>query len=110
MFIYKDYNYVNYILDLSYIEGIKIYTKCIDRFNNIEEEKIDNRQWELYLLACQHGAFEGNFEDYKKQNQIQAENKTMTDKEAKEEFDRINKNASKIIELSKRMNKNEKIK
>jgi len=98
MFIYKDYNFVNYILNLPFYDGLEFYSHCIGRFNDIDEGML----WDLFLMECQAGRFEGSFDDYKSQKLINYENKQLTDEEAKNEYDRISKNVDKIIELDRK--------
>jgi hypothetical protein len=101
MFIYKDYNFVNYILDLPWNDGLEFYNHCIGRFNDIEE----GRLWDLFLMDCQNGQYEGCFEDYKNQKITIAENKKMTNQDAEKEYLRISQNVDKIVELDKKRRK-----
>lgn len=97
MFNYHDMNYVNYILNLPYKEGLFLYNKCIGRFNDI-------RTWDLYLIDIQAG-YEGNYIQYKKDNDIKnniKDGKKMSNEDGKKEFDRILKNNKKIIKMFNR--------
>jgi len=105
MFQYKDLNYVNYVLNLPYMDGFELYNKCIGRFNDMVLEKNDDRLWELFLFDVQNGSFEGNYETYKDSKEQKQKDKALTNEEAEKEFDRINKKVSKIIEMDKRRNK-----
>lgn len=58
MYFYKDFNYVNYIMGLSFKDGYKLFHDCKTR---IQDEKL----WEMYLLEAQ-GGYEGDFDKYKK--------------------------------------------
>lgn len=107
MYVYNDWNYVNYVFGLPYEEGLNVYALCIGRLNDIIEDKNDNKIWDLYLFDLQYNGFEGSFEDYRKSQEIKQENKKMNKEDAEKEYDRISRNLDHIIQLDKkRRNKN----
>lgn len=76
MYFYKDFNYVSYIMGLSFKDGYKLFHDCKTR---IQDEKL----WEMYLLEAQ-GGYEGDFDKYKK-SKVNNKNENRT----KEEEQRI---------------------
>lgn len=102
MYVYHDFNYVKYVLNLPYEEGLQKYALCIGRLNNIIEEKDNDKMWDLYLFDLQYNGFEGSFVDYIKSQEINHENKTMDKEDVKKEYDRISKNLDHIIQLDKK--------
>lgn len=98
MSCYHDFNYVVYILNLPYIEGLEIYNKCIGRFN-------DKILFELFKIELTRGSYEGSFEDYKKMQNSKQETISMTYEERELEEKRIIDKVEKIIEMDKRRNK-----
>lgn len=78
---YHDFEYVKYILNLPYLEGLELYNKCIGRFN-------DRRLWELFLVEITRG-FEGSFDDYKKMVECKNIENNMTNEEKDQEEKRI---------------------
>ncbi|OGS41374.1 MAG: hypothetical protein A3K77_06365 [Euryarchaeota archaeon RBG_13_31_8] len=89
---YKDFEYVKYILNLPYIEGLEIYNKCIGRFN-------DKTLFELFKCEIIRGTFEGSFDDYKKLQTSSVQVSQMTYKEKEKEEKRI---IEKIIDIEQR--------
>ena len=59
---YKDFNYVNYVLNLEAEEGLLLYFKAIDRNNEVIRKIDDDRLWQAYLQGGQEGQ---TFDDYK---------------------------------------------
>lgn len=106
MFVYKDFNYVNYIFSLPYKQGRDLYLKCLGRLKKQKEEKLEAKQWDLYLFDIEQGNFEGSFQDYKNKMEIKHEDNTMTDEKREIEENRIKNDVQKIIELDRRKHKN----
>lgn len=79
---YHDFEYVKYILNLPYNEGLELYNLCIGRFN-------DNQLWDIFLVEVMRGAFEGSFEDYKKMTETKIITNNMTYEEKEQEEKRI---------------------
>lgn len=102
MFVYKDFNYVNYIFSLPYKQGRNLYLKCLGRLKKQKEEKLEAKQWDLYLFDIEQGNFEGSFNDYKENLNIKNENKVMTDDQKEQEENRIKNDVQKIIDLDRR--------
>lgn len=92
---YHDFEYVKYILNLPYIEGLAIYNKCIGRFN-------DNMLFEMFKIELIRGSFEGSFEDYKKAHENKQVVNSLTYKEKESEEKRIVNKVEKIIEMDKK--------
>lgn len=99
---YKDFNYVEYILNLPFESGFKLYLKCIDRIKFQTEEKQKDKIWDMFLIEIQ-GGYEGNFEDYYKSKIKVSENKTLGKKFRDSEEERIIKDieSKKNIKLKK---------
>lgn len=96
MFQYKDFSFVNYVLNLSYIDGLDIYNQCLDRFNN-------KMLWELYLSHVNTGQYDKSFEDFKNEIEGKNVNNTIIDKDKKEK--EIIKESNKIRELDRNRKK-----
>jgi hypothetical protein len=60
---YRDYSYVNDILNNDFEDGYKLYIKCIERINESLEKEAKDKAWGLYLIKLENG-YEGNFEDF----------------------------------------------
>lgn len=97
MYQYKDYNYVNYILNLSYIEGLEMYLECMDRFN-------DNMMWDMFLVNASNG-YDKSFEDYKKEILGKSKKYTQSFEEREKEENRIINNTQKLVQLDKERRK-----
>lgn len=107
MFYYHDIQYVNYILDLPYLEGLELYKLCIGRSKKIDEEREDYKCFKLFLYEAQNGQFEGSYDEYKNRMVSKQEVKTMSKEEKDAEYERISMDVNKIIEMDKkRRNKN----
>jgi hypothetical protein len=96
MFVYKDFGYVNYILNLDMNEGLLFYYKCIERINNEQLKIDDDRLWQAFM---QQGKENQTFDDYK--NEIgyydRLNNPTKETKKSKNSMT----NEEKIIEESR---------
>ena len=101
MYQYKDFNYVNYILNLSYIEGLEMYLECMDRFN-------DNMLWDMFLVNAGNG-YEKSFEDYKKEMLSKSKKYNSSFEEREKEENRIIKNNQKLIQLDKERRKKQNV-
>ena len=64
MYVYKDFNYVNYIIGSTFENWYKLFIKCRDRI--IDEH--NNKLFQLYLVDIQHG-YKGTFNDYMKEQE-----------------------------------------
>lgn len=101
MFLYNDFQYVDYVLNLSYVEGWELYSKCLDRFNSIREEKEDSRIWDLFLNESQVKDC-GTFESYKSKMKQSQVNSGLDDETVENETMRIKNMSDKIIEMDKK--------
>jgi len=73
---YKDFKYVEYILNLPFERGFKLYLKCIDNIKqDIEKELKDNIR-QIWLIEIQHGC-KSDFETYYKSKCTTSENRTL---------------------------------
>lgn len=107
MYIYKDFDYVNHILNLPVDEGLLFYYKCIERINNKIMKIDDDRLWQAFIQQGEEGE---TFDDYKhkigyydKINNPTKETKKsknqMTNEEKKVEEARIKKNVASIRQI-----------
>lgn len=92
---YKDFNYVNYILDLPFDRGFVLFKKCIDKKNFDLEEKNKNQLFKIWLIEIQNG-YKESFDTYlitvkSKSNQL-----TMNDNEKKEKEQMIINKSNEI--------------
>lgn len=62
MYCYNDFNYVNYVLNLTAEDGFTLYFKAIDRINDKVKKIDEDRLWQAYLQGGQEGQ---TFDDYK---------------------------------------------
>lgn len=62
MYVYQDFNYVNYVLNSNAEDGLLLYFKAIERINNEVMKTDDDRLWQAYLQGAQEGQ---TFDDYK---------------------------------------------
>jgi len=106
MFVYKDFNYVNHIFSLPYKQGRNLYLKCLGRLKKQQEEKLEAKQWDLYLFDIEQRNFEGSFNDYREKLNSKNEDLKMSDYQKEQEENRIKNDVQKIIDLDRRRNKN----
>lgn len=100
---YKDMNYVNYIMNLSFKDGFKLYLKCVEMIEARNDEKVKDRIYNLWLVEIQNG-YGGTFEEYYKslqhKNIDRNLNKDIRDSEEKRIIDEI---TNKNIKLKERV-------
>lgn len=82
---YKDYNYVDYILNLPFKSGFKLYLKCIKNINEDIEKEAKNRIFQLWIAE----GYKGKFDDYYKMQVKRSENETLGYNYREEEEKRI---------------------
>lgn len=99
---YKDFNFVKYVLDLPFYDGLLIYNKCLGRSKKFEENRIEDKQFQMYLIEMQYNGFDGSFEDYKNNQNIVAETNCLTKEEKEKEEKRLINDAQKIINIDKK--------
>jgi hypothetical protein len=63
MFIYKDYNYVKYVVSLDFGEAYKLIKTCRDRIQKEETDKLRELLMQLYVIEIQNG-YKLDFEAY----------------------------------------------
>jgi hypothetical protein len=63
MFIYKDYNYVKYVVSLDFGEAYKLIKMCRDRIQKKENDKLRELLMQLYVIEIQNG-YKLDFETY----------------------------------------------
>lgn len=85
---YKDFSYVNYIMNLPFDRGYKLYKKCIDNINKKLIEKNKDRIFEVWLVDLSLG-YKGDFESYYKRHLNISETNNMTRDEKTKEEERI---------------------
>lgn len=85
---YKDFSYVEYILNLPFKSGFKLFLKCIKNINEDMEKEAKNRIFKLWLVDIQHG-YKGKFEDYYKMQTKRSENKILGYNYREKEEERI---------------------
>ena len=99
---YKDFSYVEYIMNLSFRDGFKLYLKCIDLIK--EEKEVRDNISQLWLVEIQHG-YEGDFESYYKSQISGQENKILgkdfRDSEEKRILEKIER--KKNVKLKERV-------
>ncbi|RPI07218.1 MAG: hypothetical protein EHM64_00145 [Ignavibacteriae bacterium] len=62
---YHDFTYVQYIMDLNFVEGYTLYSKCIERMHELNEKELKANVWDLYLLELEKGICKYNtFDEY----------------------------------------------
>ena len=76
MSYYKDFNYVNYILNLTFYHGFKLYLKGINTIKQNQEKEIKNNVMKVWLVEIQNG-YKGDFETYYKSKVSLSENKIL---------------------------------
>lgn len=80
---YKDYQYIVYVMGLSFFEGYTLFKKCKDRIINETKDKQLDKLWDLYLIEIQHGCKQ-NFEDFCKDRTKVKSEKSYNNKDEKE--------------------------
>lgn len=89
IYYYKDMNYIDYILNLSFKDGFKLYLKGIERIRELDEKEAKNHLRQLWLVEIQHG-LKDTFEEYCKKNLLKKQDEKCSNKEYKDkENDRI---------------------
>ena len=91
---YNDFNYVEYILDLPFDRGFKLFKAANEKKKERIEQKNKDDLFQTWLIAIQNGC-KDNFEQYleKCKTKSQVNNMTTNDKEKEEEriFNKVNK-------------------
>jgi hypothetical protein len=85
---YKDFAYVNYILDLPFDRAFILYKQCIDEIKDEMEEKSKDRMFQVWLEEQRRGSKE-TFEKYLKRHKKITETNNMSIDEKTEEETRI---------------------
>jgi hypothetical protein len=67
---YKDFAYVNYIINLEFKYGYRLFKKCLNSINIENEEKVKDKCWDMFLLEIQHRDDVGSFDDYYKSKKV----------------------------------------
>lgn len=73
---YKDFDYVKYIMDLSFKDGFKLYLKCVNLMKEDQEKEVKDHVRQVWLIEIQNG-YKGDFESYYKSKVKVSENKTL---------------------------------
>jgi hypothetical protein len=101
---YKDFNYVNYILDLEFKQAFKLFQSCLNSKKEQLEKEVENKYWDLYLLEVENG-YKGSFNEYykskKKTNEVDnmsSEEKDSEEKRILEKYSSKNKVKNKVVE------------
>jgi hypothetical protein len=85
MAYYKDFNYVNYILNLDFSDGYSLFIKFVKEKADREHKE---RLWDMFLLEVKNG-YKENFDTYLKRNKNKSETLSMSKTEKKSEEQRI---------------------
>ena len=85
---YKDFSYVNFILNLPFDRGYRLYKKCIDNIKDKLIEKGKDRIFQVWLVDLRLG-YKGDFETYYKRHVKVSETNNMTRDEKTAEEERI---------------------
>lgn len=97
MNFYKDFNYVNYILDSDFYIGYSLFVKMKERELKEIEDKIEDRHFQCFVES----RTELTFKEYLDQVTRKIETKQMSDLERDKEEQRIlNQYAPKSFDLS----------
>jgi hypothetical protein len=88
MSLYNDFAYVNYILDLPFDQGYKLYKRCLDTIKEENTEKCKDRIFKLWLVDIRNG-YKGDFESYYKKQVVNTETYNMSISEKDSEETRI---------------------
>jgi hypothetical protein len=101
---YKSFEYVNYILNLSFKDGFKLYLKCINLMKEDLEKELKDNVRQVWLIEIQNG-YKGDFESYYKSKIKVSENKTFGKDFRHSEETRIIKdiNSKENIKLKERV-------
>jgi hypothetical protein len=105
MYEYKDYSYIKIILELPYLEGLKILNKIIQREKKRLKERDEDMLFKLFLFDCGNGNFEGSFQDYLDKNRKREEINNIKVEDKKEKEKALIEMSKKIIELDRRNTK-----
>jgi len=97
MFVYKDYNYVKYVCSLDINAGLDLYSKCLSRLQDIENEKVEEKLWDMY--KNRDSGENITFEEFKN-SQMKLSKIDNKDKDLEEE--RIIKENFNIINIDQR--------
>lgn len=90
---YKDWNYVQYVLNTDFEIAYKLFLKMRSREIEILEVKNENRAFQMFLKSNIPGIkFSEYYDNMKKQN----ENESMTDLDKEKEEKRIYEKYSKL--------------
>lgn len=82
---YKDFSYTNYILDVDFESGYKLFMKMKKREEKAAEEKYQDMQYQNYLRSnC-----DLSFKDFLEQQERSLETKQMSGSERDKEEERI---------------------
>lgn len=72
---YKDFNYLQYMLNLSFDDGFNLYLKCLLNIKQSHENKIEDRYFKIWLLLLEKGQAKYDFKEFlenaKKETEIQ---------------------------------------
>lgn len=98
MKFYKDFNYVNYIMNLPFKCGFKLYLKCLDNLKDEDEKDLKNKMWNYWLIKIQNG-YSNDFDSFYKSHIKKAESQNLDRNSKKSEEKRI------IEDIEKKQNK-----
>lgn len=79
-----DFEYSQYVLNLPFDCGFKLYLKCIDNMKENLEKETENKIWDLWRDDRIHGNCKLNFSDYLEKMKVKT-NDSSLDKDTKEE-------------------------
>lgn len=96
MYVYKDYNYVRYVWEEMPIE------EALEVYEQANDQLLEERLWEMYLLEVQHGGYKGNFEEYKAKNKGLNQTRSMTPEQAKKIEENTKSTREKIRNANKK--------
>lgn len=85
---YKDFKYVDYVVNCDFTQGYKLYKDCLTRIKEQNEKDYKNKIYQLYLIEVQNG-LKIDFETYYKDIVKKSETKQMNSKQLNDENDKL---------------------
>lgn len=97
MYIYRDFNYVEYVLNSEADKGLLLYCRCIDRINNEIIKNNDDRLWQAFINSP---SAEGKtFEEFKASMTYKSKNQKLSLVDKKQEESRIIENSKELRKI-----------
>lgn len=74
---YKDFSYLQYILNLPFDDGFNLYAKCLLNIKKDAEEKIEDRYFQMWLRDQENGSTKHTFKEYLDSAKKEAETRSL---------------------------------